>query len=181
MKEISSISVPMPKDASDVERWHLLVHAQTYRQQPLIASLSYPVPVPANNGLLLAAFYYANQAAADGQPLGVKPIGVNVLATYPEGRVSHVDSGLPEQLFPAMPAANSAKWPTGEPQVPGGLWKNRKVLLNKYPAILDDFWKHAEVAGERMGFFKLFVYVAYPELMPYYYALNPAFFDWLRG
>jgi len=173
--------IPIPADASLVERWWLTVRGQTFRQLLLETALSLPIPVLQDDSLYLTAFYYGvKRVAGPGTGQAMPPV-VRLSATYPEGRLLSFLHRKVEELFPGLPASGVLGPLTGGQATPNDRIQARRALFAAYSRILELYQKKKSAPAERKEFTKAFYEVAEPALLPYYRSLNPDFFGWLEG
>jgi len=180
MTNTTPLSTPNPKETGSVERWWLLVHSQTFRQLPLETSLSFPVPVVENGKLYLAAFYYGVlRPSGMGSSIAMPP-KVRLLATYPEGRILRLERDTTEKLFPGIADMHAPEPSKGGMIISGDRNRLRKALFDAYIDILELFRNGNDDAIKQAEFRKIFALIVSARLLPYYHALNHAFFEWLE-
>jgi hypothetical protein len=172
-------SVQIPADASPVEAWWLTLRSQTMRQLPVESALSWPVPLVRDGQLYLAAFYYGvRRVAGPGTGLALPPIA-RVVASYPAGRLMSFVHRQLTDLFPGLPSTGELGPLVAVQQPPTERMRDRKALFALYSPILDQYHKGAQEHDQRQAFQVAFMRLAEPGLLPYYWALNPDFFEWL--
>jgi hypothetical protein len=181
MKPQSVSPIPIPADASPVERWWLTVRGQTFKQLTLETALSLPVPMFPEGRLALAVFYYGvKRGAGPGKSHAMPPVA-RVSATYPEARLLLFAHCQAQELFPGLPVSGDLGPLAGVQAVPGDRYQQRRALFAAYGKIMELYHEKKGSRAERKAFAAAFTRVAEAPLLPFYRALNPDFFDWLEG
>lgn len=174
-------TVIVPKGAGPVERWWYVVRSQTFKQLPLEAALSYPIPVFEGGRLHLASFYYkVKHSSTLGESGTALPLA-KLMATYPEGEVlSFQKKGASELFIGVFPHEKPGSL-FKEPATPKERMNNRKLLFELYSDIIVFYQEKQGTENSKSAFLNIFEKVSELPLIPYYHALNPDFFQWLEG
>jgi hypothetical protein len=154
-------------EAQPARTWWSRVHgAAEFANLPLAAVLSYPVP-----GADDLRFFHVLPPSARG---GEWRLLTRVVARMPSLELASVRrSGGPDALFPGLPDEVEGEGARYVAQTEDALYAAYPLLLTRWPE------KPADALGSQ--FLEALAQLAPACLLPYYEALNPAFFDWCRG
>jgi len=182
MSPDKSNPIPIPTNASEVERWWLTARGQTFRQMPIESAISLPVPVWLGDRLCLAAFYFGVQRSASPAQSQAMPPLARLTATYPDCRLMGFVHREMKDLFPGLPTDGPlGELPGGGPAEGKRIINARRALLAAYGPVLEGYRSKEFSAEARQAFLKDFMAVAESPLLLYYRALNPDFFAWLES
>jgi hypothetical protein len=180
MKTNLATSILIPPSAGPVERCWMLMRSQTFRQLPLETTLSLPIPGKQDNRLYLMAFYYGVKRIKGPGTGHILPPIARVSVVYPDGRLLSFTHRNVEELFPGLPNVGDLGPLSASPASPNEKMQTRRSLFNGYTKILELYQQDKGTLVERQAFSKLFLGVAESALLPFYRALNPEFFQWLK-
>ena len=152
-------------------------HPLLDREISLEAVLSYPVPVRRESGLFFRFFLYSTQSK-EAQRLILVPFAR--LTTTDAGNIIEYINRRWDDPFPGLRSEGALD--LGAAGVRADMMRNRrKALFAHYPQVVEVFPKKPSdddrpaIEAFRGAFFDLTA----GSLVPYYQALNPAFFAWL--
>jgi hypothetical protein len=155
-------AAPLP---TGLQWWKSVRNNPAFDRVPLEAALSYPIP-----GVRAGALHFFHSGQnRDGSE---RRLLSRITAQLPELQIVEYRHGPDEDLFPGLPNSVPATHERVDPEV-------RRALFAIYPVLLDRYPRQpagalgAQFLGALNG-------ATPPELRPYYGALNPDFFDWLR-
>lgn len=140
----------------------------------------WPVPLDGSGGKRFKIFFYPMSGTPDTGPTIATPAGEAVL---------DLDSGKPAScgVLPGYPKDLSRRrWPAAVDKLDmKGFAEREDKLLGLTEAVAAVYGaKRAPYPGDAAtakDYMDVFESMAEPDLLPYYYRLNPAFWEWLRG
>lgn len=161
ISQTQNLKLPTFEPASQGERWWIKVNTAKEPSFPLESILSYPIP---GKGELYFFRYQRDSETHKNNLIG------RIAAKLPELEVSNWKDSNENSLFPDLPSEVDLGDTRYDNEV-------QKVLFSIIPGLTKRYQDNE--AGE-LG--KLYLHILETiepkELMPYYKALNPDFFEW---
>lgn len=142
-------------------------------------SEGYPVPAEAAKGRTFKLFFYALEGAPPDEPAMYAP-SAEALLDLGTGRVSECalttgkPAALPGHRWPASLAGIGV---SGHEALDRKLYDRTEAVSAVYGSASAPSPADVDLAKDYVRLFKI---TAEPSLLPYYYRLNPAFWEWLR-